>query len=188
VDFDGNPEPVAGHPCDAPIADIGCYEYQPQPGSVCDGGGMGDAGSDAGSGQDGGSAENAPLAVILPVTQTIDAGMAGTLDGSGSTASTGASLSAFNWTLLEGPTGLLLQDGPTQSLSFVTPGTYMFQLTVADTAGRTSAPATGTVMVLGSIPQPSIGTACGCGAAEAPWTLLVLAVGLLRTRRRAPCA
>jgi uncharacterized protein (TIGR03382 family) len=173
VDFDGNPEPVAGKAGDLAVADIGAFEFQ------WDGGGEPpDAGGDGGGpGPDGGvDAGTGPVAVIVPAQQTVDAGVTVVLDGTQSSAPTGRSLVTYQWTQVEGPTGLSATAAPMQSFTLQVPGTYAFQLVVQDSTGQQSAPASGTVTVNGEVAPPGLTNGCGCGSGGAamPWALLWL--------------
>jgi MYXO-CTERM domain-containing protein len=131
---------------------------------------------------DGGGAppDGGPTAVLLPAIQTVDPGTRVTLDGSGSRATAPAVLTGYSWGYPSGPTGLSLDAGPTQSLVLSVPGDYRFQLTVQDSAGRLSAPASAAVHVNGAFPPPP-GPGCGCASGEtsgaAVWLLFVAAVG-----------
>jgi hypothetical protein len=176
-DLDGNPEPVAGRPGDPARADIGCYEFQWDGGAPPDAGPPSDAGvSDSGA---------APVAVVLPSDQTVDAGATVQLSGALSTAPPGATLVSFQWTQVQGPTGILATASPTQSFRVDVPGTYAFELVVQDSAGRSSSPAAATILVSGTVPPPSLKTACGCGAEGLDSMGVLVALWALRGTRRA---
>jgi hypothetical protein len=174
LDLDGNPEPVVGKAGDQAVVDIGAFEFQWDGGGVGPpdagdgGGGRPDAGLDAGSG---------PIAIILPAQQSVDAGVTVALDGTQSLASPGTSLVGYQWTQVEGPTGLSATTAPSQSFTLQIPGTYGFQLVVQDSKGRQSAPASATITVNGEVQPPGFKNGCGCGAGAAdlmPWGLLWL--------------
>jgi hypothetical protein len=125
------------------------------------------------------------VAVIAPPAQTVDAGQAFVLDGTGSYASPGASLSAgsFAWSQPGGPSAAPLDAGAVQAMTLSQPGTYAFALRVTDSAGIMSLPASAQVVVNG---PPSLVPSyrfCGCGeGSEASTTLWLLGLLFLLAR------
>jgi PKD repeat protein len=85
-------------------------------------------------------AHQAPVAVI-GVTST--SGLTVNLTGTGSTASGGATITGYSWNFGDGTTST--QASP--SKTYAAAGSYMVSLTVTDSTGATSAPATRSVTV-----------------------------------------
>ncbi len=74
-----------------------------------------------------------PASVTLPVTSV-------TLDGTGSTTSSGATISSYLWKVVSGPAGYTLGSSTSSkaTLSNVAAGTYSLQLTVTNNSGVSS--------------------------------------------------
>jgi len=97
-------------------------------------------------------ASAAPTANAGPDQAGVEPGAVVTLDGSGSSASSGTTLSAFGWALVGGPAVTLSGTGATRT--FTAPGSVdgvalTFRLTVTDSGGATSTDDV-TVLVLNS--------------------------------------
>lgn len=128
---------------------------------------------------------SAPVARIVAPAEVATGGGV-TLDGSGSTASQGATLRTFLWRELSGPTGVTLPSAPTAVLALKEPGTYVFSLEVTDSAGVRSVPATVAVRVSGAVPQvPTLGGCASAGDGAGLWAVLLGALGWRRRGQRA---
>jgi serine protease len=134
----------------------------------------------------------APTAVITVSTTTPTAGDAVSLSGTGSTATSGRTLSSYQWALPSGAgiasfTGAT--DGSTASLATSGAGTVVVQLTVTDSAGTSrSTRQTITVAaapVVVTPPPVTTGTSSGGGggAMGAGWVLGLLVAAVLLARR-----
>ncbi len=62
-----------------------------------------------------------------------------TLDGSGSTAASGGTISAYSWKEVSGPSNAPVAGAAKVSLTDLVKGTYVFALTVTDSRGKTDA-------------------------------------------------
>ncbi len=184
----GAQEPGTGI-CQAPSAteQIECYCTV----STC-GTGMLDAGAAVAAVQ---AAMAVPTAAITASATSPTAGTAVTLGSAGSGATTGRTLTGFQWTLTSGA-GLAsfvgATDGSTATLATSGAGTVVVQLTVTDSTGATGT-ASQTITVAAApvvVTPPNTNTdgassGGGGGAMGAGWVLgLLAAAGLLR--RRAP--
>ncbi|MBK7864899.1 MAG: hypothetical protein IPJ65_41140 [Archangiaceae bacterium] len=118
-----------------------------------------------------GVSQSGPIARLEPAMQKVVSGARVSFDGSASVGAGGG----YHWFQPEGPTGVRLDPGgATQALTLTEPGTYVFELSVSDELGRTSAPARATVVV-----DPT------SGCSSAPALFAALALWLTRSRRPA---
>src|SRR5690606_15611502 len=92
-----------------------------------------------------------PRARVQPQQQVVRAPAELQLDGAGSTASAGATVTQWRWTQREGPTGIALAATSGQRLVLQQPGRYVFELSIVDSEGHTSAPARAEVVVEGDV-------------------------------------
>ncbi len=125
------------------------------------------------------------LAAQILAPERSPAGEAVTLDGSGSRAQPGASITEYRWRQLEGPTFVEL--GATASVNFTAsePGLYGFELIVGDGTSL-SPPATASVLIEGDRPRPPerLG-GCYCGAVGFDASVAFAALALLAAASRA---
>jgi serine protease len=174
--------------CRAPDAtdQIECYCTT----STC-GAGLLDAGAAVSAVQ---AAMLAPVAAIGASTVTPTVGTAVTLAATGSSASSGRSITGYQWSLASGEGAASFHgatDGSTATLTTIAAGTVVVQLTVTDSTGATgSTSQTITVAAVPVVVTPSETPAStpaasggGGGAMGAGWVLgLLAAAGLLRRR------
>lgn len=104
----------------------------------------------------------APTASITNPPAVVAAGTNVALTGSG-TAVAGRAISAYAWTQISGPSASVISNGNTASASFTasTSGSYLFRLTVTDSAGQTgfvnsSTVRVNTLPVLAAIPTQTV--------------------------------
>jgi hypothetical protein len=95
---------------------------------------------------------------VLPST-TVNKGILVTLDGSGSTDPDGGTISSYTWVQTTGSPTLTLSGANTAQATFTAPSlmadtTFTFQLTVTDSEGASSLPASVNVIVLKDSTQP----------------------------------
>lgn len=125
-----------------------------------------------------------PTAVIGEPSATPQAGSSFTVDGSGSTAGGGETVSAYRWVITSGSTVARISGSAstaTVSIAALAAGSFTLQLTITDSAGGTDS-ATRTITVAAA---PSSGGGGGGGAAEPAWAAgLLLALVALAWRRR----
>ena len=133
-----------------------------------------------------------PTAVVSASSSAPTAGMAVTLDGRGSSASNGRSITAYQWAISSGAdlasfTGATT--GSTATLATSGAGTVVVGLTVTDSAGAArSAQFTVTVAeVPVVVVTPPSGGGGGGGAMGAGWLLGLASAVVLLGRRRAAC-
>ena len=129
----------------------------------------------------------APVAVVRVSASTPTVGDAVALDGAGSTASAGRSITAYEWTILSGATlasWVGATDGRRARLATLAPGEVVVQLTVTDSSqARQSRRETITVAALPVVVTPPA-TSSGGGALAWGWAAgLALAVLALSRRR-----
>jgi PKD repeat protein len=89
-------------------------------------------------------------------------GLTASLNGSGSSASDGASISSYDWNFGDGSSH---GTGATPSHAYATAGTYSVTLTVTDSMGAVSAPVTKSVTVTHAAPVAVIKSATASGLA-----------------------
>jgi serine protease len=128
----------------------------------------------------------APVAVVRVSASTPTVGAAVTLDGAGSTASAGRSITAYEWTILSGATlasWVGATDGSRATLATLAPGAVVVQLTVTDSSqARQSRRETITVAALPVVVTPP---ATGSGGGGLAWGWLAgLALAVLALSRR----
>jgi len=125
-----------------------------------------------------------PAVVIKPLAQ-VEPGTIVTLDGSGSVAIPGASITSFQWVQVEGPPVAISSAGnAVATATLAREATYVFSLTATDNFGRVGED---TVQGVAAMPPPSGGgggsTGQLWGISLWAWVLAVLA--MQRRRRRA---
>jgi serine protease len=124
-----------------------------------------------------------PTAVIGAPSATPQAGASFTVDGSGSTAGGGETVSSYRWVITSGSTVARISGsatGSTVTIAALAAGSFTLQLTITDSAGGSDSE-TRTVTVAAA---PSSGGGGG-GATEPAWAAgLLLALGALAWRRR----
>ncbi len=127
-----------------------------------------------------------PNAAITPVAQAV-AGSTVTLSAASSTAGTGASLVGYQWTQLSGP-AVTIANGNTAQASVTLPATaatFVFQLVVTDSAGRTD---NAQISITSADTATTTGGGGGGGGGAMGWAwgaALWLLAGLVWWRRRA---
>jgi serine protease len=124
---------------------------------------------------------SAPTAVIAPSATTTSVGTPITLDGSGSTASSGRSIATYTWAITSGGSLATLSatSGASVTLTPTGTGSVTVMLTVTDSAGVSGS--TSTTLTLTAAPVSSGG---GGGALGWQW-LLALAAAVVALRRSA---
>lgn len=124
-----------------------------------------------------------PAVVIAPLDPVVP-GATLALDGSGSIAIAGAQIVAYRWQQLEGPAVSIRNDSAAVAgVTLASAGTYVFQLSVTDQAGRVGRDS---VRVLVAVPASDGG---GGGGSTGLWWglalwLWVAALGCARCRQR----
>lgn len=132
-----------------------------------------------------------PVVAIVASHPSPVAGSAVTLNGSGSAAQGGRSITGWQWTLTEGASIAAFAgatDGASVTLATTAAGNVTVRLTVTDSAGVSSAASTTLTVAAagtGSTPSGTAGGGGGGGALGGGW-LLGLAVAVLALRRQAP--
>ncbi len=125
-----------------------------------------------------------PTAVIGAPSATPQAGASITVDGSGSTAGAGETVSSYRWVITSGSTVARISGsaaGSTVTIDALAAGSFTLQLTITDSAGESDSE-TRTITVAAA---PSSGGGGG-GAMEPAWAAgLLLALAALAWRRRA---
>lgn len=120
------------------------------------------------------ASQSTPVARLTPEALQTDVEVPALLDARASTPSSGAELIDYEWTLVEGPTGVQFASGAIQAIDFAVPGSYRIRLRVTDSKAKTSVPAELRVQVSGETPPvPRL----GCSTAGASPALALL--GLL---------
>ena len=136
-----------------------------------------------------------PVAIVSAPARA-DAGATIVLEGDGSAAANGRSVTAYAWTLLSGATALSAADG--SRTSFVAPGVsgdVIVRLTVTDDQGRSDV-ADAKISVVGASPAPApapapaptppadtiakVSGGGGGGLVEGWWLVILLAAGMFR--------
>ncbi len=135
-----------------------------------------------------------PTAAVAASAGSVGAGSSVTFDGSGSTAASGRTITAYQWTMASGTTKAAFSgatNGPTVTVTTGAAGTFKVQLTVTDSVGAQDAKIA-TVTVSGGSSSGTVGgstsgsSSGGGGATGLGWLFaLALSVGLVARARRA---
>jgi len=134
------------------------------------------------------AAPSTPVAHITYSPSSPTAGQTITLSASGSTASTGATISSYNWTLFDGGgivTGLSSSTGSTVTASASAAGTFQVQLTANDSLGQSDTTTLTITVASGNSGNNSSGGGGGGGALDGAMLGLFAAslLGALARRR-----
>jgi hypothetical protein len=124
----------------------------------------------------------APQARILASATQVEPGTTVTLDGRGSTPSTGYALTSHRWRLVAAPTGVALETTAVVQALLPTAGLYRFELRVSDSAGGLSRPAIADIEVSGDIAHPRGPLRSHCSSAPGAVWGLAWAVWVWRRR------
>ncbi|HEY5309815.1 MAG TPA: PKD domain-containing protein, partial [Casimicrobiaceae bacterium] len=125
-----------------------------------------------------------PTAVVAASAGSVSAGSSITFDGSGSTAPSGRTITAYQWTMASGTTLAAFSgatNGTTATVTTGAAGTLTVQLTVTDSAGAQDSKIATVIVDSGGT---SGGSGGGGGATGLGWLfMLALSVGLVARAR-----